>query len=295
MFLTELYLLEMFLVITYEAGADFNNTFRKEASRQSDNVFDVLTSIHARGCQIGFEILTLIKSGFADAAHARWRTLHENAVVAFVIAKHGQDIAERYCLHEAIESYKAMCQYQKHCSALNTEPFSEDELQKTKQTHDTLVKRFGSSFKGEYGWATEALHKKAVFFGDLETEAGLGHLRPYYKMASHNVHANIKGAKFKLGLGLEKQPLLLAGPSNYGFADPAHGAAISLNQITAALLNTRPNLDHLVTLRILSRLTKEIGDEFLRIQTELKEEADSSVGRTEPTLPPPGLPDQVGQ
>lgn len=265
-------LLEMFLVIACEAGAEFNDTFREEASYQSDNVFDVITRLHARGCQIGFEILTLIKSGFADAAHARWRTLHENAVVAFVITKHGQEIAKRYLLHEAIESYKALCQYQKNCAALNAEPYTEDEVKKAKEIHDALVKRFGSSFKDDYGWAAGALGKKRVSFGDLEAEAGLGHLRPYYKMASHNVHANIKGAKFKLGLGLEKQPLLLAGPSSYGFADPAHGAAISLSQITVALLNTRPNLDRLVILTILNRLTKEIGDEFLGIQTKLDEE-----------------------
>lgn len=271
-------LLEMFLVIAYEAGAEFNDTFREEASRQSDKVFVALTMLHARGCQIGFEILALIKSGFADAAHARWRTLHEIAVVAFVIAKHGQDIAERYLLHEVIASYKAMCQYQKSCLALNVEPYTEDDVKSSRQIYDDLVNRFGSSFKGDYGWAAGALRKATVSFSDLEEEAGLGHLRPYYKMASHNVHANIKGAKFRLGLGLEKEPLLLAGPSNYGFADPANGAAISLSQVTVALLNTRPNLDRLVVLTILNRLTKEIGEEFLRIQTKLEEEASSQRG-----------------
>jgi hypothetical protein len=265
-------LFEMFLVIAYEAGAEFNETFRDEASRKPDYVFDVLVRLHARGCQIGFEILSLIKSGFADAAHARWRTLHENAVVAFIVDKYGQDIAERYRLHEVIESYKAMLKYQVHCSALNDEPFSEQEIEHAKEAYDSLLRRFGNSFKGQYGWAAEALHQTEVHFNDLEKQAGLAHLSPYYKMASHNVHANVKGILFKLGLAPQAEPVLLAGPSNYGFADPADGTAISLTQITVALLNTRPSMDRLVILTIMLKLEKEIGNEFLRIQRELENE-----------------------
>lgn len=265
-------LFEMFLVIAYEAGAEFNKTFCEEASRKPDYVFDVLTRLHARGCQIGFEILSLINSGFADAAHARWRTLHENAVIAFIIAKHGQDIAERYRLHEVIESYKAMRKYQVYCSALHDEPLSEQEMERAKEAHDSLLNRFGDSFKGQYGWAAKVLHQQKVTFSDLEKQAGLAHLSPYYKMASHNVHANVKGITFRLGLAPQAEPVLLAGPSNYGFADPAHGTAISLTQITVALLNTRPSMDRLVILTIMLKLEKEIGNEFLRIQRELENE-----------------------
>ena len=165
-----------------------------------------------------------------------------------------------------------MCQYQENSSALHVEPYSEEEMEQAKEAHDALLESFGSSFKGQYGWAAEAFGKKAVRFSDLEREAGLAHLRPYYRMASHNVHANVKGATFKLGMAPQAEPLLLAGPSNYGFADPAHGAAISLTQVTVALLNTRPNIDRLVTLTILEKLQAEIGDEFLRIQLKLEDE-----------------------
>jgi hypothetical protein len=265
-------LFEMFLVIAYEAGAEFNKTFCEEASQKPDYVFYVLTRLHARGCQIGFEILSLIGSGFADAAHARWRTLHENAVVAFIIAQYGQDIAERYCLHEVIDSYKAMCKHQVHYSALNDKPFSQQEIERAKEDYDALLIRFGDNFKRPYGWASEALHQREVTFSDLEKHAGLAHLSPYYKMASYNVHANVKGITFRLGLAPQAEPILLAGPSNYGFTDPAHGSAISLTQITVALLNTRPSMDHLVILTIMLKLEKEIGNEFLRIQKELENE-----------------------
>lgn len=89
-------------------------------------------------------------------------------------------------------------------------------------------------------------------------------------MVSQNVHANPKGVFFRLGLYPEGQDILLAGPSNTGLADPGHGTAISLGQITVALLSTRPNIDRLVICNILVRLMGEIGEEFLAVQRFLE-------------------------
>lgn len=97
-------------------------------------------------------------------------------------------------------------------------------------------------------------------------------LRPFYKMASHNVHANPKGAFFKLSLYPRRQDILLACPSNIGLADPGHAAAISLGQITIALLTIKPTLDNLVICNILMRLEPEIGETFLAAQKLLEED-----------------------
>ena len=40
-------------------------------------------------------ILALLRSGFADDAHARWRSLHELAVVSGFISEYGEDVAEK--------------------------------------------------------------------------------------------------------------------------------------------------------------------------------------------------------
>jgi hypothetical protein len=96
------------------------------------------------------------------------------------------------------------------------------------------------------------------------------HLRPFYKMASHNVHANPKGVFFKLGLYAAGEEVLLAGPSDMGLADPADGTAISLGQITITLLMTRPNIDRLVISETLMTLGREIGETFLKIQLALE-------------------------
>ncbi len=69
--------LEMLILLSFECGDNFNNFFREKAVAENDLVFEVLTRMHARACQVAYEIFTLLKSGYADGAHARWRCLHE--------------------------------------------------------------------------------------------------------------------------------------------------------------------------------------------------------------------------
>lgn len=259
-------LLEMFIVIAIEAGEDFNKEFRPSASQNSDFEFDVLTRLHARSCQIANEVLTLLKSGYADGAHARWRTMHEVVVTGLFVNKFGQDTAERYLLHDIVESYRASQVYQRHCLQLGYEPYTNEELQQLQSTYQQLVNRFGHAYTNSYGWAAHALGKHNPRFSDIEQAADLGHWRPHYKLASHNIHANSKGALFKLGLYPKSQELLLAGPSDTGFTDPGHSTAISLLQITTSLLTLKPNIDRLTVCRMLSTLAEEIGNSFLSIQ-----------------------------
>lgn len=89
-------------------------------------------------------------------------------------------------------------------------------------------------------------------------------------MASHNVHANPKAVFFKLGLCPRGQDILLAGPSNSGLAEPGHGTAVSLGQITVALLGIEPNIDRLVVCTLLMTLVQEIGEEFIATQKLLE-------------------------
>lgn len=258
-------LLEMFIVIATEAGDEFNKEFRLSASQSNDLVFDVLTRLHSRS-YIANEVLTLLKSGYADGAHARWRTMHEIVVVGLFIKEFGQDTAERYLLHSFIESHRAALQYQSHCTQLGYEPLTEQELSKLHLSYEQLVDRFGRSYTKNYGWAAHALEKSDPKFSDIEQAVDLEHWRPHYKFASHNIHANPKGVLAKLGLYPENQELLLAGPSDTGFTDPAHSTTISLLQTTTFLLTLRPNIDRLSVCHILSTLAEEIGNTFLSIQ-----------------------------
>ncbi len=263
-------LLEMFIVISLEAGESFGKEYGAAASDTSDYVFEVLIRSHARACQIAYEILTLLKSGLADGAHARWRSLHEISVISIFISTYGNELAERYLLHDGIESCKAATIYKEHCEELGYERLTEAELSGLKDVHDGLISRFGNGYKSDYGWASEVIGNDRPTFRQIEQFAGLEHLRPHYKMACHNIHANPKGLFFRLGLYPESGDTLLAGPSNVGLTDPGHSTAISLAQITAALLTHQPNIDRMVVCKILIELETEIGEALINAEMSLK-------------------------
>ena len=264
-------LLDLVIALSIEAGTEFNRKFRNEAVSSDDAVFEALTRLHARGCQVSGEVLALLHAGFADGAHARWRSLHEMAVVASLIQKHGQELAERYLLHETIQQYKLACEYQKFFDRLDDEPPSKEDLDNLKIQRDELIARFGEAFNGDYGWASSAIGSNRPTMSDIEQHVQLDHMRPYYRMASDNVHPNSHGAYFRLGLhSSQEEEVLLAGPSNFGLANPGHSTAISLLQLTTTLLATESDLDCVVTMKILAELTNAVGEAFLKVHQELE-------------------------
>lgn len=266
-------LFEITLMITQDAGGSFNQHKRPQAIAENDLVFEVLVRLHARACLTASEVLVLLKTGHATGAHARWRTLHELAVVGYFVSEHGNDVAERYLLHNIIESYKAALLYQKHYTKLGYEPPDPLEITNLQKQRDDLVERYGRGFLTEYGWAFDSFGRKATF-SDLEASIDFSHMRPLYKMASHGIHANPKGALWNLGV-IGSNEMLLAGPSNAGLADAGHGAMISLNQVTVQLLSREPELENAITMLALGRLVDMAGKAFLDAHEQL--EQDESV------------------
>ena len=263
--------LDLFICLARDASNEFHLKFREEARESGDAVFQALTRLHARACQVSGEVLALLCAGFADGAHARWRSLHEMAVVATLIQEHGQDLAERYLLHEAIQIYWLACEYQKHFGSLGVEPLSDAEFEELEKERNALICRFGKPFDKPYGWAASVKGSKSPTLRKLAELAQLDHMRPYYGMASGNVHPNSHGTHFRLGLHSSQQDtILLAGPSNLGLAESGHVTAIALLQITTSLLITKPLLDWHVTVRILEKVAEEVGEAFVKVDQELE-------------------------
>ena len=190
-------LYELLVSMAEEMGSDFNDEFREDAVRSHDAAFEALTRLQGRACQVAKEVLVLMRSGYADGAHARWRTLHEISVVACLIGDHGRELAKRYVLHEKIQQYKMALQYRDYCEHLGLEPISSEEFSALEEVRNKLVSRFGNSFKNDYGWASSVIEKERPTFADLEEQVSLDHWRPYYRAASDNVHANVHGALFR--------------------------------------------------------------------------------------------------
>ncbi len=255
--------LELMLEIAIEAGESFNQRLRPLAAEQRDVLFDVVVRLHAKGCLTGKEILSLLKNGYADGAHARWRALHELSVTAMFLEKHGAVAVSRYLDFEFVEAYHGATQLNRYKDRINARVFSEEEISQFKTHYDSVISMYGPEFGKPYGWAKEFLKKGRPTFFALEEDVGLDHWRPYYKWASQGVHANVKTIQSSLGLSEATEELLQVGPSNSGMADPAHSTAISLHQLTCTTLFLSPNLDDVVAAKILAVLCEEIGEAFV--------------------------------
>ncbi len=99
--------LRMLLTIAREFGESLHHELGNREENKEPHLAAVLTRLQARGCQVTEEIICLLSAGLADGAMARWRTLHEIAVVALLMDTHGEELAERYVLHEVVESRDA--------------------------------------------------------------------------------------------------------------------------------------------------------------------------------------------
>jgi hypothetical protein len=263
-------LLRMLLTIAREFGSNINYGIRESPAADREHLIEALTRLHARSCQVMEEVICLLSTGLADGAMARWRTLHEIAVVALFISQHGEDVAERYLWHTEIESFRAAKEYQKCQDRLGYEPISAEELAELRKLYEEALKKFGPPFTSAYGWAAKHLNMSRPTFVDLERACSIDHLRAHYRMASHNVHANPMGVFFKLGLLGESQ-ILLSGPSDIGLTDPGHGSAISLVQVSGALsILSHPTLDSILALQIMLKLTDEIGQKFIEAQQRIE-------------------------
>ncbi len=230
--------LEMYEVIhalCTELGSDLNRKCRSEAAGRQDFKFEALTRLHGRACLTGSEIGALLRSGHATGANARWRTLHEIAVVAMFIAERDQSLAKRYLEHDSIARWRASLEYQKYAQRLGYEPLSPNDVDRANRTKEELVARYGAGYESDYGWAAHALGNKKPRFVHLSEAIELKHWTPYIRLASDAIHAGPHGGFFDIGLhpSIEAIP---AGPSHFGLADPGGNALISLHQVTITLM-----------------------------------------------------------
>ena len=233
---------------------------------------DVMLRLHVRACQVTHEIIVLLENGLADGAMARWRTLHEITIVAAIIARFGDEIAERYVHYQIVESFGAIKAYERDHKALGYKAPSKRQSEKIRKDYKAVIVRFGKKFGEEYGWAAHHLGitgKDRLTFARLEVAVGNPFMRSPYKMASYNVHASPKGVYFKLG-SLDGFPGYLAGASNAGLTEPAQHTAVSLFEISMLAIGDSVDLDDLVVANIIARLEFEIPKLFWKAGKLLK-------------------------
>lgn len=239
------------MYLAQDCGDAFNKHFRNHAIATRDYKFEALVRLHGAAARIAGEVHKLLLGGYASGAHARWRSLHETAIVALFIAQESNEVAERYFHHQFVKSYEDAQDYQKYAEALGEELLTPEEMAVIDAHYQSVLRRFGNHFKKneEYGWALAALETrdpslkgKRIGIKHLQNAVRIEHWTPYYRMASHAIHPSATSIRFGLGTR-ENTPVILAGPSNVDLTEPGRGALVSLTLATASLLSYQGHLD----------------------------------------------------
>jgi hypothetical protein len=265
-------LCELVRILSLDAGMEYHA--RHEGTVDAQHL--ALVKLHARACLISAEILSLLRSGHASGAHARWRALHEVAVIADFLASGDSELSRRYLLYEHVESLKGVKDYNTYASDLGHDPIPDDEIEKMRTTVNELCDEFGAHFKSRNGWAASVFGWGPTF-RNIEEASGIGHHRPYYRMASHPIHAGPKGIAFDIGLKTSGK-VMLAGPSDQGLADPGHGMCISLMQVTTSLVTRRPTAGDLVNLQVIQKVVDQAGEALIRVHQDLEDDLPATGG-----------------
>jgi hypothetical protein len=117
------------------------------------------------------------------------------------------------------------------------------------------------------------MQRPRVNFAEIEEAVKLHSMRPFYRLASDQVHATSRGAVMRVGL--IKQTIadlqLVAGPSNYGFADTAMNSARSLMLVSVVLAQVAPTLDTNVMSMLMAKWNGPLMESFVRAQRGIEE------------------------
>jgi hypothetical protein len=226
--------LRMLVALCEQEGDTFNIAHLSGKSGQGQLRAEALARLHIRACRIAKEIILLLENGFAEGAQARWRTLHEVAVTATLIAEGGDGLTERYFDHEAVERKRALDDHRR-AAAISGEPgASQRQSAGIEKAYGAAIKKHGKSFNNMYGWASGQLGiPKEPKFHDLQEAAGSLALKLRYRLASFDTHASS---------GALEQPVHRWDPTTHipgafaaGFERPGSDTAQAIVQVTGLL------------------------------------------------------------
>lgn len=263
--------LDLLISIGTEAISRFDDEFRNAAWRDDDWQFKAMRILSIKACRTSLAIARLLRSGFADDAMSRWRLLHEISVYVKLIRNSGQELAERYILHDFIQMRDWSNTVLQHGNDEGSS-FVSSEFDDVDAISNTLIAQFGPNFGSTYGWVNP---KRRSTFRQIEKMAGLENRRSEYKMANDTVHANVRGLYLSLSSGLNPNPQPSAAPSVIGLSIPANCTIDSFTQIVADWLSTRKS-------QIRAKQSKELqgfADETKSMLTRVDENLARSNAR----------------
>lgn len=255
-------LLRVMIRIAEESLVESIDEWNAAPRSQDHYSFNALNRLCVRSLVVAKEVICLVQGGFADGALGRWRSLHEAAVSAAFIAKHGESTAERFVASFTFASRKAMVQLKEYGDRANLKQFSASELQAAETRCLEIEAKLGKGLGMEYGWARHALGlglRDKITLLHLEKDVGLDHWRPRYRWASQSVHTSYVPPMASLAMAESKEEVNLTGPSNSGMVDPLQMAAVSLLITVTTFLEKWPSLDSLIASNLLELVSDQVG------------------------------------
>ncbi len=263
-------LLEATILFLREEANTFISKHQPQAKQDNDRVFAVITTLLGVAYPTALEICTLLRSGHATGALARWRTLHEASVIGKFVHIHGAEVAQRYLDRVHIDTRKLIAEFHKVNTTLDSEAAKPDLLTKLEEKESELRGTYEAVFfDKDYGWAAPALTNKArPSFYDLEKDVNLNDLRPWYKLACGAIHPSYMGITLNIQNPFPTSTSQ-SGPSQAGLTDPAQLTLRSLIQSTINLLNTRVDDETGTTVDAVVRIWYEVCELFHATEQEL--------------------------
>lgn len=256
---------DTFLELNKHIGYDFYNKFYKQFENSNEDLLklDTLILIHTRACQIAGEVRLLIGGGFADGAHARWRSLHELSVIFLFLYDNDYSVIQMYNDYEIIESVKKAREHQKNYEELGFDPIPQKMIDELEAKRQYLIEIHGKDFVKAYGWTMNVIANPSErHFRKVEELVGKSHMRALYAWASENIHGGVSANVKKLGLPKNKKGHLLQTVSEFGIIDPAQYASYSLYDISETLLSMEDSVLNKIYGELLTILQNELVNEL---------------------------------
>lgn len=266
--------LDMMRIAATESADAHYRRHRLDVDREDDHRWEALLRLHRRAFMIAAEAAALLRTGFPTGAHARWRSLHEVSLVAFLLMGGDEDLAERYLRHQAIQSADGLRLILDQGARYPDEVPSRRTQGEVRAEAQRLTDRYGKTYANRYGWASKHLDKRDPSLKDIATRVSMGHWTPYVRMADYAVHALSKSMHWDLG---EPEPdLPRVGATNYGLEDAGQATGYALGAATVPFLLCRVDLDSLVASRTLHLMSNEVARRFVTAGREQRRSMGSS-------------------
>ena len=261
--------LRMMLIASHEMGEEFIEKLSRSKAKTGLVKREALAALHVRTCKTVLEVITLLENGLPDGAYARWRTLHEISVVAFVIDQFGDEIAERYLMHDVVSERESLVNEFRYSGKKYDPKRVRGEHKEIEEDFQAALRKFGKPFSSPYGWAASSLDLKRPTFQDLERAVDWNVLSPDYKWSSYTIHGGVAGTVRTLGVTGDSQ-VIHAGATNAGLAMPAILTAYSLMHMNSLVCGRVGNLEVQIKMTSLLMLRDKVTKRCQQVAKELE-------------------------